>query len=1016
MKAAASKRIILGMALLAWASPGMQAQGKLPTISTFELGYSIRSWTMNDGLKGPYIGGFVQSRDGTLLFSDSAGLIRYNGIAFEDLIETAPPEVPRLNILAIHEDPDGRLWTAGLNGQAMREADGRWVAIGKDRGGHSGVGKFAVDPDGRLWCAVSMGAGLIVSIWEDDRFQPVTEKPLRSGYVQEMEFDPAGQLWLSVAAQGPGPSVYRLERDTLVPEEAADLRVSVLFRKTGDPRLWLATRTGIRVRENHAWRDVVAFSEELPERNGFSACAVDEQGNYWLATRSLAVWVCRPDGRVGRLISEEVKLPNLIRDLFSGRDGTIWFNGENGLLQLRRRPFTLWPQSQRHRRTPIRAMAEDGEGTLWFGGIGIYSMRPGEFVRPHWQDDTEIPSVYGILGNSEGGAWFPARGNSLNAISSTAQRSVARLPQNSGAVVDLAFHEGEIWYGLRRNLLRLQEGTLKPDLPEGVGQDFLECLAAGPEGKLYAGFRTKGLFSHKDGKWNFAGLEGRVEALALAPDKTLWARRGGSELCWFRNGEWRRANGVEMGIPPQFHMVCSREGSIWFQGLRGPVIRIDRKAAEAWLQGDRNVDLRLRSYGQAEGLAAEQAPYGPRKRTLMEDSRGRIWVATVLGTCAWDPSYDTFSTTETVREEPMPVVIEKVYVDGQPVPGLNGVLTVTPDKHRLEIHYVGLDLANPEAVRYRYRIEGYQDEWADAGSRHAAYFQRIPPGSYRFQVIAADRHGLWNEAGATLAITVLPHWWEHWSFRYGTPAGLLFLLLGWTYLRIQSFRRRSLERARLQDEFSRGLIEAQESERARIAGELHDDVGQDLIVLKSRIDLCRRHTASNTEAESLRQLSESAADVLHKMRGLSHQLRPLHLDHLGLSTCVSSLVKEVAEASQLKFEVEADDLEGKLSPECEVAVYRMLQESLNNVVKHAQASSVKVELHRQERSMTLTIQDDGRGFHPEKPKPGGRHIGHGLHAMKERCSLVGGCMMVDSTPGAGTLILIEVPFSKAPED
>ena len=127
MNAGIPKWIILLLTLVASAGSGVRAQGKHPTITPFELGYSIRSWTMDDGLKGPYVGAFVQARDGSLLFSDSEGLIRYNGIELRDLIENAGPEVPRRQILAIHEDAGGRLWTAGLAGQAMRKPDGRWI-------------------------------------------------------------------------------------------------------------------------------------------------------------------------------------------------------------------------------------------------------------------------------------------------------------------------------------------------------------------------------------------------------------------------------------------------------------------------------------------------------------------------------------------------------------------------------------------------------------------------------------------------------------------------------------------------------------------------------------------------------------------------------------------------------------------------------------------------------------------------------------------------------------------------
>ena len=1011
------KRVTCRLLVVACLASGVHAQQSPPAITSFELGYSIRSWTVDDGLKGPYIGAFGQTRDGALLFSDSRGLIRYNGIDLTDLFESAGPEVPRRDILGIHEDADGRVWTVGLSGQAMREPDGRWVPIGPDRGGRRGVGKLASGPDGRIWCAVNaVGLGLIVSVFEDGRFRQVTEKPLQAGYVQQMEFDADGMLWLSLSSAGSGSSVYRLEGDVLVPEKAPGWKSGALFRKVDDPRLWLLTPGGVRVREGDGWQEVLAFPKILSEGTGFSACVEDRDGNYWIATRSLGLWVSPPDGRLSRVTNEEVKFPDLIRDLFSGTDGTIWFNGENSLLQLRRQPFTLWPHEQRHRHAPVHAMAEDGEGTLWFGGVGIYSLRPGELVRTHGEEDIKIPRASGMLGKPGVGAWYTVGGGDLYSVSEEGRQFLCARPQGFGPFVDLAWHEGSLWAGYSRGTARLENRSLVPDLPEGVRSDGLLCLATGPDDELYVGLHSNGLFRHKDGQWTFTGLEGPVFSVAVAPDHSVWAYRAGSELCRLKDGEWRRANAFEMGLPPGLQMVCSRDGSIWFQSEIGPVIRIDRKAAESWLQGDREIDLKRHIYGRAEGLPAEQAPYGTRKRTIMEDSRGRIWVATVAGTCAWLPSYDARSTQETVRKAPLPVVIEKVLIDGERVPAKGGAVTLEPGKHRLEIDYAGLDLAAPERVSYRYRIEGYQNEWTDAGNRHTAYLQRLPPGDYRFQVIAADRHGVWNEKGASLSVVVLPHWWEHWLFRFGVPVLLLAIVAKWVDLRIRAFRRRAMERARIQEEFSRGLIEAQESERSRIAGELHDDLGQDLLVMKSRIDLARRRSSSESEQDALLQVSDAAAGVLHKVRSLSHKLRPLHLDHLGLAASARSLVKDVAGAARLDYEVVADDIDAGLSPELKVAIYRMLQEALNNVIKHAGANSVKVEFRRHGGNASLIISDDGCGFEGGAERPSREGLGHGLRAMKERCTLLGGTFEVISTPGEGTLIRIELPLSEGREN
>jgi len=177
-------------------------------------------------------------------------------------------------------------------------------------------------------------------------------------------------------------------------------------------------------------------------------------------------------------------------------------------------------------------------------------------------------------------------------------------------------------------------------------------------------------------------------------------------------------------------------------------------------------------------------------------------------------------------------------------------------------------------------------------------------------------------------------------------------------------------------------------------------------VIKSRMDLQSADTAA---AQPLLELAGSVKECIHKLRHISHGLRPLHLERLGLSACVRATVSDVARAMQLNLVAEVDDLNGLLTPDAEIGLYRILQEGLNNVVKHADASETCVALKRRPDSISLSIRDDGRGF-PLEVHEDDADFGHGLRGMAERCRLIGGRFRLESSPGNGTTIEVDLPL------
>ena len=267
---------------------------------------------------------------------------------------------------------------------------------------------------------------------------------------------------------------------------------------------------------------------------------------------------------------------------------------------------------------------------------------------------------------------------------------------------------------------------------------------------------------------------------------------------------------------------------------------------------------------------------------------------------------------------------------------------------------------------------------------------------------------MWNETGAVLGVTVLPPWWMTWWFRGTLIVGATGLIFGWYELRLHRLRRARLA----QESFSRRLLASQENERRRIAGELHDGMGQDLLVIASQaqLSLAQEQNPAGTAAR-LKEIADTAKQALQQARRMAHNLRPGLVEELGLTKAVQATLQKAAQASGISMVVDLAEVDGLLPPEFEVNLYRITQESLNNVLKHASASQAKITLSKESTRIRLVVEDNGRGFELgllESTPPDQR--GFGLHQIAERAKMMGGRVEIHSRPGQGTRLTVEVPL------
>jgi signal transduction histidine kinase len=438
-----------------------------------------------------------------------------------------------------------------------------------------------------------------------------------------------------------------------------------------------------------------------------------------------------------------------------------------------------------------------------------------------------------------------------------------------------------------------------------------------------------------------------------------------------------------------FQIIEDRRGNLWLSCNVG-IYRVARQELEAVAEG-RARSVTSVTYSKRDGMLSAECNGGSQPAGVRACD-GRLWLPTQKGVAVIDPE----SIAPNVRRPP--VVIGHVLVDQQPA-GRSGAIEIRPGQSDLEIHYAALTFLRPELARFKYRLEGLDSDWVDAGPRRTAYYSHLGFGTYRFRVIAANRDGVWNMEGASIEVRSIPPLWRTWWFE--ALSGVALAALG-RYFFQRRIRRLERERA-AHEAFARQLIESQERERKRIATELHDGLGQTLSIIKNRAVLSLQAERQDRALAQMEEIADAAGEALGEVREIVYGLRPVEIDRLGLTKAIGAMVKKVSASSGMRIRADVDSLDGALSAETEMNVYRIVQEGLSNMVKHSGASDAAVEIRRRAQSVEIVMKDSGRGFSPESAG-----AGLGLLSMSERARLSGGKFQVTSAPGQGTTLTIRI--------
>jgi signal transduction histidine kinase len=397
------------------------------------------------------------------------------------------------------------------------------------------------------------------------------------------------------------------------------------------------------------------------------------------------------------------------------------------------------------------------------------------------------------------------------------------------------------------------------------------------------------------------------------------------------------------------------------------------------------------------GFSAERIP----EPSIAESREGRLWFATTKGIAWLDPA----KLQENRNRLPPPVMISKIFSNGKTYLSSKD-LTLPAHTEKLEIDYTALSLAIPERVLFRYMLDGLDKEWQDAGTRRQAFYTGLPPGRFRFHVIACNNDGVWNEDGAVLDFSIAPAFYQTGWFLALCAVSAMALLYTLYMLRVRQLARQFEVR-----------MEERVGERTRIARELHDTLLQTFQAVLLKFHALTYQLPDRPEVRKiLDTVIDQASQAVTEGRDAVQRLRSSTVVTNDLARAIRTLGAELVAAQSSNspdFLVSVEGTPRDLAPILRDDVYRIACEAVRNAIQHAQAGRIEVLIRYDRRQLQLRIRDDGKGIDPKVLEAGARTGHYGLPGLYERAKIVGGRLTFRSQPGSGTEIELTVQASVA---
>ncbi len=1019
--------------------------------------YAVQTWFAKDGLPQNSVHAILETPDGYLWFGTEEGLTRFDGVQFTTF-NRANESLRHNYVVALSPALDGGLWAGTLNGGLTHYKDGRFTQRGLELGlTNNPVRPVYEDGRGGMWVG-TVGGGLTV-IRSDGAKSYTRRDGLSSDIVRGILSDSGGGLWLATAE-----GLNRFQDGTITPyttrDGLANNGVMAIYRDRKGV-LWIGTLGGL---SRYADGRFTTFrrADGLPHDAVF-ALREDRAGNLWIGTEA---GLCRLSrGRFSTLTAKDGLSGDRIRSILEDREGSLWvgtFGG--GLTRLQDGKFTTFTTREGLAHDAVGPVFQDRRGTIWVGtrGGGVSSYRDGTFRSYTTRDGLANDLVESIYDDRTGAIWLGTFGSGLSRYKNGSFTTLA-LPSGTSRNTVTTVHEdrkGNLWIGYNGGGLdRFKDGVFTSyTTAQGLAHNMVRSIFEDRDGALWIGTLGGGISRFENGRFvNFStrtGLSHDVIGTIYQDGRgSHWIGTLGGGLIRHRKGTFKPITTLDGLFDNTVYAILEDADGYFWMSCNNGISRVSRQQLDDFADG-KVVAVTVLAFGEADGMRNREC--NGNSPGAIKASDGRLWFSTLDGVAVIDPSRIAFNRL------PPPVRVESVLADRKPV-ALSADLRIPPGKGELEFHYTALSYLAPERVRFRYRLEGFDRDWVDAGTRRVAYYTNLPPGRYVFRVSASNNDGVWNEAGASHALRLAPHFYQTPGF-LGLCVGAVPLVGGWWHRsRIRRLERdarilRSLveERTRAQEALAESnrkleqaledLQRAQESmvqqERLRALGQMASGVTHDFnnaltpivgftdfLLVRPQILDDREKTL--TYLTNINTAAKDAANVVKRLREFYRARDEAEVFPLvGIDAIVRQATamtqpkwKDQALAKGISIEVQTDLTETPLISGNASDLREMLTNVIFNAVDAMPEGGAIILRSRVDGAfVALEVADTGTGMtdevrnrclEPFFTTKGDEGTGLGLPMVYGIVRRHGGTVQIESTPGKGTTFRIRLPIRPA---
>lgn len=1024
-----------------------------------DLYFNFENIGIEQGLSQSTIYAIVQDKLGFMWFGTQDGLNRYDGYSIDNLYDDQNKSLSYNVIWSLLSDSDSNLWIGTERGgiDIFLQSENRFIRLKNNPSNSNSLSENFItfifeDSRQNVWIGTQSG-GLnfynkktknILRIKSDSTINSLVDNSIK--IICEDDKD---NLWI-----GTINGLSKLNLTNFYQENKLNFKNYRYDRKDSESissnniwtiyqdskkRLWVGTWGG-GLNLYHPEKDnFIRFNKDSKNNFAFPANVIksiveDNDGNLWISTYDSGLFLFNFDNKA----IQRLNLTDFVVTLYKDRTGNIWLGTFSSGVKMYSKRKDLFNnfivpsfQTQNSKKILISAICENYNGDLIVGtyGDGLFIFNKEKIIKdrlvhqPGKINSLSNNRITGIVQSKDERIWIATNGgglSSLNLQTKTFKNYFADGSLNSPLFNQLS----KIIYDAKKNILYIGyfNGRVSSfDLNKNKFNHFQFEIDTSTDEEPLQSPITEIYLSNKNVLWvaNFKGylfkldplknklitvelpftkpktIKNAIYCIDEVSDSLLWLATYGDGLYRFnlKNNSVEIYNESNSKVKNVIYgFLIDNNGNLWCSSNKG-IFKFSDK------------DRKVKYYNTSDGLQSNEFNQG----AYFKSQKGEMFFGGVNGLNSFFP--DKIIENNFVP----PVFITSFKVFNQslnlPNPIPDGYTIKIPySKNFFSFEFVALNYVSPEKNQYAYILEGFDNDWNKISSSHRlGSYTNLNPGTYVLKVIGSNNDGLWNKTGTFIKIEITPPFWMTWWFRGSGILILIVILLGVFKLRIKSVEKKKL----YQELLSLRLIEKQEEERSRIAQEMHDTLGQDLLFIKNRALLTMQKFPDNQILnEHLNLISDSASMLIKKVREIAHNLRPPELDRLGLTETLKTLLQKVKDSTSLTVIGEIDDVDGLIDKKSEINIIRIFQEALSNILKHSNASECKIIVEKRVFDIKIEIKDNGIGFNYDPTDLNlNKRTGMGINGMIERVKILKGSINIESDYMRGTVIKILIPFN-----